>query len=144
MGAGQVRRFSLTALARFAATALVVLWCAQPALLVLHARAHTHQFCAVHNAFEEAGPTARASDSRDATTALEADDAAAQDAAALPGEHQTCPTAAATWPQMVRPADVVLAVAVPLQGVTQSLWAHAPASSPLRVLDVAPKASPPV
>jgi hypothetical protein len=140
-GSKRVRRFRLTVLARFTATALALLWCLQPLLLVAHASAHAHRFCAEHGAFEEGAPSLSEAPGSSRPQWRGAEEALPAEGAQEAG-HQECPTAVASGPEVPWPSagTALLLTAAPLP---LRLSAEAPRFAPVALLHLAPKASPP-
>ncbi|MCI0569200.1 MAG: hypothetical protein L0Y66_00455 [Myxococcaceae bacterium] len=137
-----MRNFQFTALAKVASTALLALWCAQPLTLVLHSRAHTHSYCVTHNAFEEGlQPGESPAGGSQAVGTLSSDEAPSS-IPAHSGGHEECAVAAATSPEVLAPGGGAALQPSVTHHALQP-WDALLAFYPLRVLDVAPKASPP-
>lgn len=140
-----MRHFRLTALARFSALALVVLWCVQPFTLALHAQEHTHRFCVEHNAFEEgvrAGAAAEPGIAFDGPT-LERDATTPLAEAPHSGSHEECSATGSVSAPLLCPPHVLLTAARATD--TRAPPRHGEAlGAPVGILHVAPKGSPPV
>jgi hypothetical protein len=128
---------------RLTATLLVALWASQPVLVIAHAQEHAHRYCPEHQAFEEAAGspgTGLGAQARELGT-LERQQPASP-SASLPLHEECAVFAPTTRDQMEGPEPLPIILAC-LAVSRPSTAPPQPPSSPLSVLDTAPKASPP-
>jgi hypothetical protein len=129
--------FRRSALRRIPAIAVAMLWVAGPALEVIHDAHTAHVYCAEHGAFEDAGKQAGAAASStagSATMAREADGRSESHAACAFKASAPCSPAGCEGPD---------AAIVPRHPETELRPFASLHPSPIPLLSVAPKSSPP-